>query len=123
MSEFWANNPELKSFKRELASCEAFSTPLYGRKMYLRGHMKVNWVIQGSCAELLWEALRYLESKSSQVKILPHFHDELVLKCLVCPNHSSELCGPIKQIKSELEALYPFTWPGTEIKVFKLEVK
>lgn len=90
--------------------------------MYLKGRHKVNWVIQGSCAELLWKALEYLETKS-EVEVLPHFHDELVLKCLVCSNHEADPCQPILKLKEELEALYPFTWPGTDIKVFKLEVK
>ena len=123
MATFWDNNPELKHFKKELMTCEAFTTPLYGRKMYLRGHMRVNWVIQGSCAELLWEALKYLESQFNKVQVLPHFHDELVLKCKVCKLHDNQLCQPIKDLKEELEALYPFVWPGTNNKVFKLEVK
>ena len=123
MNEFWANNPELLHFKKSLATCEAFSTPLYGRKMYLRGHMKINWVVQGSCAELLWEALRYLQTQKDEVQILPHFHDELVLKCLVCKEHTLELCEPIKQIKQELEDLYLFVWPGTIVKVLRLEAK
>ena len=54
---------------------------------------------------------------------LPHFHDELMLKCLVCNSHSEKACKPILRLKDEIESLYPFFWQGTDIRVFKLEVK
>ena len=85
--------------------------------------MRFNWLIQGSCAELLWEALRYLATKKDRVIILPHFNDELVLKCIVCPSHNKEVCDNILKIRNELEDLYPFVWPGTDTKVFKLDKK
>lgn len=101
-------NPELASFRKDLSSAEAFKTPLYHRKMSLRGHAIVNWVIQGSCAELIWKALTYLYQHQG-FKVLPNFHDELVVKCLQCPSHNNEVCPPANQLITELEALYPFT--------------
>jgi len=59
-----------------------------------------------------------------RVSILPHFHDELILKCLICQRHQGrEPCENILGIKSEIENLYPFVWPQSDIKVFELGVK
>ena len=60
-----------------------------------------------------------------RVSILPHFHDELVIKCLVCKSHTTK---PILKVQNNIENLYPFTWPikdkqGQEVKVFRLEAK
>nr|AHM25010.1 truncated DNA polymerase [Rhizophagus sp. DAOM 213198] len=119
VKEYWRFNPELYQFRSELRNASSFETPLFKRKVVLTGHAKVNWVVQGSCAELIWLALQHLYNKcQDRVKILPHFHDELVLK-----QHSKVPCEPMKRLKSEVENLYPFTWPDTSIKVFKLEVK
>jgi DNA polymerase I-like protein with 3'-5' exonuclease and polymerase domains len=124
---FWEKNPELYQFNETLKLAKEIETPLFKRKLKLVGRTKLNWIIQGSCAELLWKALIYLFTEST-VKVLPHFHDELVLKCLVCKNHTNKPCQPILKVKSNIENLYPFVWPvrdkqGQEVKVFKLEVK
>ena len=121
--EFLAKNPELRKFRGMIKQENSIMSLLYERVINLRGHMKVNWIVQGSCAELLWEALRYLATIKDRVKILPHFHDELVLKCLICQAHSDEVCLPMMKVKDELEALFPFYWVNSKVKVFKLGIK
>ena len=113
-------------FQKQLRGVVEYQTPLYGRWMKLKPKDKTNWIVQGSCSELILEALSYLyqPKQMMRVSILPHFHDELVLKCLVCTSHlGREPCENIIRIKSEIENFYPFVWPQSNIKVFELGVK
>lgn len=87
-------------------------------------YKNLNWTIQGNCADILLKALNYLYLNfQTRVDILPHFHDELVLKCKICPTHTQDLCPNILDIKQEIEQLYPFMWPGSNTRVFELGVK
>jgi len=54
---------------------------------------------------------------------LPHFHDELVLKCLKCKSHTDTVCDPMVALKEKIESLYPFYLPNTKERVFKLDFK
>jgi len=60
INAFWNKNPELYQFNNDLKVASEIETPLFKRKLKLAGRTKLNWVIQGSCAELLWKALIYL---------------------------------------------------------------
>lgn len=120
------SHPELNKFLKIIKQATSIDTYLYGRRIQFdnKRHKNLNWTIQGNCADLILKALEHLYSNSQhKVDILPHFHDELVLKCKICKEHNEELCLPIQNLKTELENLYPFTWPGSNRKVFELGVK
>jgi len=117
---FWREQPELKAFVQKIEHIKAWYTPLLKRRIGLKEKDKLNYIIQGSCVDLLLVALEYL-FKQKRLKVLPHFHDELEVKCLACESHKG-ICGPIMSLEVELEALFPFTWPNTNIRVFELGI-
>jgi len=126
INKFMQAHPKLKQFLKLIKQAESIDTYIYGRKIQFSpdSYKNLNWTIQGNCADLMLKALEYLYSTSqSRVDILPHFHDELVLRCKVCSTHTTDLCPNILQVKKEIESLYPFTWPGSNQKVFELGVK
>ena len=49
--------------------------------MELKDRDKLNWMVQGSCSDMITVALEFLFNQS-EVKVLPHFHEELVLDVL-----------------------------------------
>jgi len=122
---FEISHPELMGFKRYLHRATEYESLLFHRKVQLKDKRdKMNWIIQGNCSELIIKALQYLYDYClDRVRVLPHFHDELVLECLKCKTHSNLPCEPILKIKKELEGLYPFYWPQTKMKVFELGIK
>lgn len=85
----WDLHPELMWFKRNLRGATETETLLFKRWMELPNDLRsFNRIVQGNCAELILVALDYLFNKrQTEVKVLPHFHDELVLECLVCSEH------------------------------------
>lgn len=126
-SLYWKNHPELKKLNRELMNSLNYVTPFLNREITQtkgdRRYINLNWVIQGPCAELLWVALEYLATLGDEVRIIPHYHDEIVIQCLICSEHGQKPCQPILTIKTEIEKLYPLYWPNTKERVFRLECK
>ena len=106
-------------FATSLRVQDEFYTPVLGRQIKMstyKEHTKFNWVVQGSCSDLLLKALNYvLESK--EVELRSHFHDSLYLACLCKGPHPG--CEQSKKVVEEIENLYWFKWPGTKERVFK----
>lgn len=123
--EFEMSHLELMQFKKGLRIAEEYESLLFNRLVKLKANKdKMNWVDQGNCSELILKALQYLYTYClNKVKVLPHFHDELVLECLQCTAHNKEPFTPMIKLKEELESLYPFYWPQTNIRVFELGIK
>ena len=95
----FASQPELSAFLRKISNVESFTTPILQRRVELKDREKLNRMVQSSCADMILVALEYLY-KQNRVRVLPHFHDELVLQCLTCQEHTQEICNPIKTMKN-----------------------
>lgn len=71
-------------------------------------HSKYNWLIQGSCVDLLLVALEHvLDSK--KVELRAHIHDSLYLACLCSGPHPG--CSQAKEVVEEIvEAFLLVDW-------------
>jgi len=117
--DYRAKYPHTFDFSELLKYEEARKTPLIGRLIRFsqhKSHSKFNWLVQGSCVDLLLLALEHvLDSK--KVELRAHIHDSLYLACLC--NNSHPNCKQAQEVVQELEALYPFFWPNSAERVFK----
>lgn len=69
-------------------------------------HTRLNWVVQGSCVDILLVCLDHVLTKmKDRVELRGHFHDSLYLACLCKGPHP---CKQAKEIVAELEGLFNY---------------
>jgi len=118
-NNFREKYPILQEYIKELKLLDKVKSPLLGRTVRFsryKEYTKFNWLIQGGCVDLLLVALDYVLDHE-EVELRGHYHDSLVLACLCSEFHPG--CSTATRIRQELEKLYDFYWPNTNIRILK----